>query len=184
MATKTLLTLEQFMALPAREENGTHYELSEGELIALSADGFRHAATLANVTVVLRNALPRDEYVIVAGDAGYLLDTNPEAATVRGADVGVNRRADVGDNPPTGWFPGAPLLAVEIISPGNSATDIQLKVKQYLKAGSLEVWLVYPETQTLYVYSAGQRAPQVYEEDDEFTSIVGKTFRASALFRI
>jgi Uma2 family endonuclease len=184
MATKTLLTLEQFNALPEREEDGTRYELSEGELIKLSADGFRHAATLANITVVLSNALSRAEYVIVAGDAGYLLDPNPEAATVRGADVAVNRRADVGNSPPRGWFPGAPLLAVEIVSPRNSASDIQLKVRQYLKAGSLEVWLVYPDTETLYVYSAGRRAPQVYEQDDQFTSVVGATFRASDLFRV
>jgi hypothetical protein len=53
-----------------------------------------------------------------------------------------------------------------------------------LQAGSAEVWLVYPDTQKVYVYSAGRRAPQVDEEDDEFTSIIGKTFRASDLFGI
>jgi Uma2 family endonuclease len=184
MATKTVLTLEQFMALPETEADGTHYELSEGELIKLSPDGYLHAATIANIAFLLRTALSREEYVVVAGDAGYLLDPNPEAPTVRGADVGVNRRADVGENLPRGWFPGPPLLAVEVISVGNRASDMHVKVKQYLKAGSLEVWLVYPDTQTLYVYSAGRRAPQVYEEDDEFTSVLGMTFRTSDLFRI
>ncbi len=108
----------------------------------------------------------------------------PEAATIRGADVAVNRRADVGANPPKGWFPGAPLLAVEVVSPSNTASDLHLKVRQYFEAGAREVWLVYPDTQTLYVYSAERRDPQVFGGGDSFQSIVGQTFKVEDLFQI
>lgn len=133
---------------------------------------------------MLANTLPPEEYIIAGGDAGFLLDPNPEAATVRGADVAVNRRADIGENPPLGWFPGAPMLAVEVVSPSNTAKDMQLKLKQYLEAGALEVWLVYPDTPSLYVYTSGRRDPQVFEPGDTFNSVVGQNFSVEDLFRI
>jgi hypothetical protein len=57
-------------------------------------------------------------------------------------------------------------------------------VKQYLEAGALEVWLVYPDTSAVYVYSAGHRDPQVFQEGDAFNSVVGKTFRVEDLFPV
>lgn len=183
MATRTTLTLDQFRELPERED-GTNYELSQGELITLPPPGYSHGALMARIGALLLNSLDPKEYIVVAGDAGFLLDPNPEAATVRGADVAVNRRTDVGEDLPRGWFPGAPLLAVEVVSPSNTAKDMHLKVKQYLEAGALEVWLVYPDTQTIYIYSAERRDPQVFESGDTFNSVVGKTFRVENLFRI
>ena len=183
MATRTTLTLDQFLALP-EPEDGTHYELSQGELITLPPPGYRHGAIIARITRLLGNTLSEEEYIVVSGETGFLLDPNPEAATVRGADVAVNRRADVGENLPTGWFPGAPTLAVKVVSSSNTAKDMQLKVKQYLEAGALEVWLVYPDTRTVYVYSAARRDPRVFEEADTFNSVVDRTFRVEDLFRI
>jgi Uma2 family endonuclease len=183
MATRTTLTLDQFRELPERED-GTHYELSHGELIILPPPGYKHGAIIARITRLLGNQLPEEDYIVVSGDAGFLLDPNPEAATVRGADVAVNRRMDVGENLPAGWFPGAPMLAVEVVSPNNTAKGMDLKVKQYLEAGALEAWLVYPDTQTIYIYSAERRDPQVFEAGDTFNSVVGQTFRVEDLFRI
>ncbi len=184
MATKTILTMDQFLAFPEREEDGTHYELSEGELVKLPPPEYRHGAIAGKVARLLINALSEEEYVIATKDAGFLLDPNPEAATVRGADIAVNLRSDFREGLPTGWFHGAPLLAVEIVSPGNTAKDMQLKVKQYLRARAREVWLVYPDTRTVYVYSAGRRDPHVFEEEDTFTSIIDKEFRVADFFRI
>lgn len=183
MATRTTLTLDQFIALP-EPEDWTQYELSQGELITLPPPGYRHGVLMAKIATLLTNTLPPEDYVVASGDAGFLLDPNPEAATVRGADVAVNRRADVGENLPTGWFAGAPMLAVEVVSPSNTAKDTQMKVKEYLEAGALEVWLVYPDTRTVYVYSAGRRDPQVLGDADMFNSVVGKSFRVEELFRI
>lgn len=184
MATKTVLSLDQFRAFPDQEEDGTRYELSEGELVKLPPAGFRHGALIMRIGSLLYTALTGNEYIIVAGDTGFLLDSNPEGATVRGADIAVNRRDSAGGDLPVGWFPGPPLLAIEVVSPGNTARDLQLKVKQYLHAGTLEVWLVYPDTKTIYVYSAQRRDPQVLEEADTLESIVGRSFPVADFFRI
>ena len=181
MATRTTLTLDQFRALPERDD-GTNYELSHGELITLPPPGYRHGALVMRIGALLLYTLDPKEYSVTGADSGFLLDPDPEAATLRGADVAVNRRGDVGENLPTGWFRGAPMLAVEVVSPSNTAKDMQLKVKEYLEAGALEVWLVYPDTRTVYVYSAGRRDPQVFEDADAFNSVVGKTFRVEDLW--
>lgn len=183
MATRTTLTLDQFIALP-EPEDWTQYELSRGELITLPPPGYRHGVLVAKIATLLINTLPPEEYIVAGGDAGFLLDPNPQAATVRGADVAVNRRSDVTDNLPYGWFPGAPMLAVEVVSPSNTAKDMQLKMKEYLEAGALEAWLVYPDTRTIYVYSAGRRDPQVFGDADTFNSVVGKSFRVEDLFHL
>ena len=47
MGTKTLLTLEQFDQLP--EEEGAHYELDEGELIAMPTARPRHNLVRDNI---------------------------------------------------------------------------------------------------------------------------------------
>jgi Uma2 family endonuclease len=176
MATKTTLTLEQYMALP-EEPDGTTYELSEGELVKWPPPKFPHGLIIVNLVRAL-GVLSREEYLVSAGDVGCILDPNPEAAIIRAADIAVIRRATL----PDGWIQGGPVIAVEVVSPSNSASDLQLKVKQYLEAGSLEVWLVYPEIRTVYVYSAGQRNPNVYEEPDEFQSVAGATFRVADFF--
>jgi Uma2 family endonuclease len=49
-------------------------------------------------------------------------------------------------------FSVAPDIAVEVVSPHETARDVQAKVKSYLKAGTRLVWLVYPEDQTIAVY--------------------------------
>ncbi|HUP00585.1 MAG TPA: Uma2 family endonuclease [Gemmatimonadota bacterium] len=45
-----------------------------------------------------------------------------------------------------------PDLAVEIVSPSNTAADIQEKVLEYLAAGSRLVWVVHPRSRSVTVY--------------------------------
>lgn len=39
-------------------------------------------------------------------------------------------------------FPKAPEICVEILSPGNTKGEIELKIRLYLEKGALEVWIV------------------------------------------
>jgi len=183
MATQTALTLDQFLALP-EDEDGTHYELSEGELVTLPPPGYRHGAILANIVHILRIALNHKQYIVVGGDAGFILRADPNSATVRGADVAVSKRVDVGTVPETGYLAQAPLLAVEVVSPGNTASDLERKVNQYLSAGSLEVWLLYPDTQRLHVYLRDKREAKIYRADESFDSVVGCAFPVAPFFEI
>src|SRR5579885_2493561 len=48
---------------------------------------------------------------------------------------------------------GAPALAVEVVSPSNSAQDMAKKTQQYLRAGSRTVWIVYPGLRLVEIHS-------------------------------
>jgi Uma2 family endonuclease len=45
-----------------------------------------------------------------------------------------------------------PDLAIEVISPTNSARDVIVKVGDYFRHGVKEVWVVYPLEEQVYVY--------------------------------
>lgn len=184
MATQTTLTLNQFLALPEREPDGTDYELSNGELIVLAPSGYRHSLIVGNIVRTLGTLLNREKYLIATGDVGFILNPTPGSATVRGADVAVNTRESVGSNPPDGFFPGSPLVAVEVVSPSNTAADLERKVTQYMTAGTVEVWLVYPDSRKLYVYSSERRNPEIFHENDRFPSVLGHEFDVKTFFEI
>jgi Uma2 family endonuclease len=46
-----------------------------------------------------------------------------------------------------------PDVAIEILSPSETATTINRKVEAYLKWGVHEVWLIDPEIRTLFVHT-------------------------------
>ena len=150
MATKTLLTVEQFQQLELPE--GRRYELDEGELREMTFPNFRHNTALDNIWAALRAFVkPRKLGRVCTPDSGFLLSRDPD--TLRGLDVAFLRadrlsRLDRDSH----RFEGAPDLAVEIVSPSDSARDIQKKVKQYLSAGAHTVWIAYPETQEVHVF--------------------------------
>lgn len=47
-----------------------------------------------------------------------------------------------------------PDLAIEVISPTNSADEVAEKLEEYFKAGMRQVWVVYPRQSKVYVYTS------------------------------
>jgi Uma2 family endonuclease len=56
------------------------------------------------------------------------------------------------DGIPIGFFPGAPDLAVEVVSPDDRPTELAAKVAGWLKAGSTAVWVVDPGRRSVAAY--------------------------------
>ncbi len=74
--------------------------------------------------------------------------------TVRSPDVAFVsvdhlRAIDINRSP----VDGAPLLAVEVVSPSNFAQDMAKKVSQYLVSDSKAAWVVYPPLHTVEVHT-------------------------------
>jgi len=76
---------------------------------------------------------------------------------------------------------GAPELVVEILSPGNTHTEIKYKFDLYEENGVLEYWVVYPEYQQIYVYLLNEDdefgKPTLYEASENISSKVIKGFK-------
>ena len=54
--------------------------------------------------------------------------------------------------PKDGFWPGAPDLAVEVLSPGDRAGEVDEKIDAWLAAGCAAVWIVNPKLKTVTVY--------------------------------
>ena len=50
------------------------------------------------------------------------------------------------------YFPGAPDLAVEVLSPDDRVYEVEERVSDWLDAGSRQVWVVSPGLRTVTVY--------------------------------
>jgi Uma2 family endonuclease len=59
----------------------------------------------------------------------------------------------------------APDLAVEIVSPSETADEVRAKVRDYLAAGTPLVWTIYPRTREVVVHTADGLA-RAYSDSD------------------
>lgn len=84
--------------------------------------------------------------------SGVLFQLDGEERLARAADVAFVRQdrlpsKDLEQRP----FLGAPDLAVEIVSPNDSAEDIEQKVSDWLDHGTLAVLIVYPSVRRISI---------------------------------
>lgn len=151
------LTLEAFSQLP---RDGERHELSAGELITMPPAKSLHSLIALAVLEALQLYLKQRGLGKAIPEAGYVLSRDP--LTIRQPDVSVLSKERIRSTGADEYFEGAPELAIEIVSPSDAAEDLQIKVDQYLRAGSKQVWVLYPKTKCLHVVSAN--GLQVFSE--------------------
>jgi Uma2 family endonuclease len=49
------------------------------------------------------------------------------------------------------FFPGAPDLAVEILSPNNTRAEIDQRLRDYFSSGTRLAWIINPETESVEI---------------------------------
>jgi Uma2 family endonuclease len=146
---QNVVTAEQLYALP---DDGLRYELLRGALVSEPVPGRLHGRTVARISKLLSNFVDsRRLGVVYTGDTGFVLARQPD--TVRGPDVAFlsNERERETENA-RAYIPGAPDLAVEVVSPTDRTREVLGKVSDYLAAGSRVVWVVDPIREEVSVF--------------------------------
>jgi Uma2 family endonuclease len=64
------------------------------------------------------------------------------------------------------WYPHAPDLAVEVISPSDRSGNVQAKVEMWLNSGGKSVWVVDPQARTATVHRHDGTSYQVRENEE------------------
>jgi Uma2 family endonuclease len=144
-----LMTADELLALPRGE---FRYELVNGELKKMSPAGHNHGR------ITIRLTLPIAQHVrehslgeVYAAETGFKLASNPD--TVRAPDIAFIRQQRVDEVGETkGYWPGAPDLAVEVLSPDDRVVEVEEKVSEWLTAGTKQVWVVSAKLRTVTVY--------------------------------
>ena len=123
------------------------WELVRVEVRMMNAAGYEHGDIAMEIGARLRVfATQRKLGTVVAAETGFLIERDPD--TVRAADVAFVRRQREPKSRLAGFFPGAPDLAVEVVSPSDRANDVQEKVALWLRRGCSAVCVVDPRGKT------------------------------------
>jgi Uma2 family endonuclease len=143
-----LLTVEEFEALP---EELYRTELVRGKVVREPPANFGHGAIAAQVGAMLHAHVRKHNLgVVVGAETGFVLAPLP--STVRAPDVAFVSHERLPKEIGKGFARFVPDLAVEVVSPSNSAREIAEKTFDYLDAGTRMVWIIDPRTRTLTVY--------------------------------
>lgn len=148
-ATIQGVTAEELLRMP---DDGFRYELIRGELKKMVPAGNEHGRIAAMLTgTLVQHVRANNLGRVYAAETGFRLALDPD--TVRAPDVAFVRQErieEVGEV--EGYWPGAPDLAVEVISPGDLYTEVEEKVFTWLEAGTRLVVAVDPRRHTVAVY--------------------------------
>ncbi len=139
--------------LLALADDENRYELVRGDLMMMTPASPRHGRYASRLDAALRTYVDEHDLGdVYVDEPGFFLKAEPEAV-VRAPDVAFVAKARI---PPeeeqAGFWQLAPDLVAEIISPSETAQEIQSKVGDYLQAGTRLIWLVYPATKTVVEY--------------------------------
>jgi Uma2 family endonuclease len=161
-----LITEGELMALGS----DARVEVVNGELVEMVPVGGLHHLVGGNIHDLFKTPVTKIKLGLVFFD-GLIYLLHKEEGGIKGArvpDVSFIRKADI----PADWdiekpFPGAPTLAIEIMSPHDDPEDILERVRDYQRAGTEEVWVVYPRHKEIHQYQlAHPERVQVYRERD------------------
>ena len=181
MTTNTKrFSLSDYAALD-ESENEYLTELVDGVVVREPRPGRPHGRLQARLAYHLES-WAGGHGAEVTVESGYVLSEEP--ATVRGPDVAVVLDPGAAVEQPPGWLRGAPDVAVEVLSPSDTATAIHIKTSDYLAAGARLVWIVDPVLRTVTIHRPDGSA-RVLGEDDTLGGedvLEGFTVRVTELF--
>jgi Uma2 family endonuclease len=168
VSTKTLLTVEDLERTLMPEEGGG-YELDEGELVYMSPNSMEQGEIIYRCYRLLKDFVEAHGLGLVLADTWFEI----LPGVVRAPDVAfVPRAAWKAELDPKHALKIVPALAIEVLGssepelsrkialassarPARTPRDLSRRLRQYLEAGVLQVWVLDPEEREVDVYASG-----------------------------
>ena len=153
-------TAEELLTLP----EGRHGEIVRGVYVEMTGTGTLHGVVALRIGRYVGAFVDEHALGVATGaETAFRLCRNPE--TTRCPDCAFIAAARLTGGLPRGVFEGAPDLAVEVLSPSNTSTEMQRKLAEYLRYGARQVWIADPDTHTVATHTAGA-LPRFLEAGD------------------
>jgi len=144
---------------------GERYELIFGEAYAMAAPSERHQSISMELSTQFQTFLRGKPCKVYAApfDVRLFYKKDERDDTVVQPDIVVicdeKKRGTEGCR-------GAPELVIEILSPSNTAAEMERKLLLYLKAGVHEYWVVNPDNKSIVVYNFKDKGIFGYKNDE------------------
>ena len=181
-ADVVLMTPEEFLVCSVPDGKA---ELVRGELRVTPPAGGPHGCVATNIVCRLHPFVEaRGLGRVFADGAGYLLLELPR--TVRSPDasyVRADRLPSEGIGP--GFLRVAPDLAVEVLSPSETASELEEKLDDYRACGTPLIWVVDPVRRTVMIVASDAPVRWLREGDvlDGGTVVPGFSCPVAELFK-
>ena len=152
MAATTLLTSDRFLALPEEfDQFGSRIkdELIGGEIVRTALPSYFHDRIKNRINRLLilylhgNSHLPFDAVVEIGAQVSDYDTFVPDVAIVKTGEQSLSSRI----------YRGAPEIAIEVVSPSDTAKHLERKVDAYLQGGAKSVWIVFPEARSVTVHT-------------------------------
>ena len=145
-------------------DDGRRLQLVRGQVMREPPSGFEHGEVAIRIGAILLAFVKENELGKVVGtESGFVLSDEPP--TVRAPDIAFVSEERL-DFDRKRFAPLAPDLAVEILSPSNTMSEMHDKVIDYLDAGTRFVWVVDPDSRTITVYRSRDAIRLLTLEDE------------------
>src|ERR1700722_11466121 len=169
MAATSLLTSDQFLALPEEfDQHGNRIkdELIGGEVVKMAFPSLPHDLIKNRINRILTRYLDAHSEL-------PLLSLVEIGVLVSGCDAFAPDVCVVSQNRLSGTgriFQGSPELAIEVVSPTDTAKHLKRKVDVYLQGVAKSVWIVFPEARSVMVHT--RESVRKLKADDSLTDPV------------
>ena len=161
-----LLTAEELFRMS--DEESRWCELVEGEIVHMSPPGAAHGLVAQNLSYLLWQFVAKHRLGLTfAAETGFIVARNPDSVLAPDGSFVRRKRIEKFGVPST-YFPEAPALVFEVLSPGDTVREVGVKMRRWLKASVEQAWVVDPASRTVTVYQAVDDI-QVLTEKDSLT---------------
>jgi len=178
-----LLTSEQFLALPDEyDNNGNHIkdELIGGEIVRTPPRSSRHDRIKNRINRLLILFLHTNPHLSLDSLVEMAAEVSIHDALV--PDVSLFQRNRLTED--SRIQRGAPDIAIEVVSPRDTAAHLKRKVDAYLQGGSKAVWVVFPDSQSVMVHTADSVRELKSKQQIEDPLLPGFSIPVSAFFEL
>lgn len=155
----TRMTADEFELV---DDNGL--ELIDGEIREreMSLDSSRTAARLIGYLFAFVRETGTAE--VFTSELGYRMwPAHP--GRVRKPDVSIILSERMPAATTSGFSTVAPDIAVEVVSPGDSAGYLDAKLLEYAEAGVPATWVIFPENRIARIYRGFSEVAVLFEDD-------------------
>ncbi|MHB1558036.1 MAG: Uma2 family endonuclease [Isosphaeraceae bacterium] len=158
----TRYTPEDLLAMP----DGKSYELVDGELVERNIGAESSWIGGMLYAILLHYCHTGRLGIVWPADNGY--ECFPHApGLVRKPDVSFIRSGRLaGNRLPKGWIKIPPDLAVEVVSPNDTAGGLEEKLEDYRRVHVPLIWVIYPALRMVRVFRHNGPTTDLREDDE------------------
>jgi Uma2 family endonuclease len=181
MPATAVLTSEQYLALPDEVDqsgNRVKDELIAGEIVRMPPPSRLHDWIKNRISRMLGRYLDANPQITLEPLVEMGAKVSERDTLVPDVSV-VQRERVLGAGR---IFQGAPDLAIEVVSPTDTAAHLKSKVDAYLQNGSKTVWVVYPDSRSVMIHSGDTARELKADQEIEDALLPGFSVPVSSFF--